>query len=117
VLACDEQREFTRLGIDLDHGLAIINGIRQKRRKPVGGPLVFGGRGELRKMDRIAMHVYVDGGMIEMIVNNRTAVSLPVKPSSSRCGIVALTGLRSKAGGHVRAKVNVWKLKGSGEIV
>jgi len=116
VLQCDEN-EFTRVGVHFDHGLAFINGLRQMRDFPVGGPLVFGGRGELRKMDRITMHVYIDGGMIEMIVNNRTALSFPVVPSSSQCGIVSLAGLRSAAGTHVKARVDVWVLKGSWETI
>mmetsp|Transcript_1154 Transcript_1154/g.2196 ORF Transcript_1154/g.2196 Transcript_1154/m.2196 type:complete len:242 (-) Transcript_1154:365-1090(-) len=114
VLQCGED-EYTRVGIDLNLGLAVVDGRLQGRSYRAGGPLVFGDKSELSQMDKITVHAYVDGGMVEAIFNNRTAIASPATPSSGSCGGVTLYGLEptDESDNPIQAKVDVWALEGA----
>ena len=62
----------------------------------------------------VAMHIMVDHSIIEVIVNNVTAITASVAASSAAAGGLALFGVSlSEAGtaeGEVSASVDVWTL-------
>merc|ERR1711953_1297860 len=78
--------EGTRIGVDPVRGLVTVNGTTQGNADIRAGPLAPSNATE------VSIHAIVDHSIIEVIVNNRTALTVYVTPSSSESVGVSLYG-------------------------
>ena len=102
ILADDEAKEFTEIGVNWTSGLVYIDGTRQgdepgyppkgPDQKPVepkhlkrAGPL-------LGNHSRVSVHPIVDHSIVTAIFNNRTAITVFVHPTSESANRLVLQG-------------------------
>ena len=56
----------------------------------------------------LTLHCYVDGSFVQVLVNNRTALTAVVQPSQQTAGEVSILGWNQAAWGA--ANISLWKL-------
>lgn len=98
--------EGTRIGVDPLRGLVTVNGTTQGNHDVRAGPLMPFNATE------VTIHAIIDHSIIEVIVNNRTALTVYVTPSSTSSVGLALYGA-GKDGtnvGKVTGSVQAWEL-------
>ena len=104
VLGCPNQ--FTEFKFWPEFGLFVVDATQQGNKAPRAGPLPL--------TDIITMHAIVDRNIIEVIVNNRTALTVSTFPGAEECGGVSLFGVEENG---VRASMDVWQLEDANNIV
>jgi len=97
----------TRIGIDPASGLVVVDGTSQGNDDVRAGPLMQANCTE------VTIHAIIDHSIIEVIVNNRTALTVYVTPKSKRSVGVALYGAGNdgKNVNAVSGKLQVWELE------
>merc|ERR1712039_87280 len=96
----------TRIGVDPIRGLVTVNGTTQGNNDVRAGPLMPG------NATHVTIHAIVDHSIIEVIVNNQTALTVYVTPSSNTSVGVELYGLSEKVTGDVQ----VWELAAANNL-
>jgi len=102
----------TRIGIDPASGLVVVDGTSQGNDDVRAGPLMQANCTE------VVIHAIIDHSIIEVIVNNRTALTVYVTPKSKRSVGVALYGAGND-GMNVNAvsgKLQVWELEAANNV-
>jgi len=104
--------EGTRIGVDPVHGLVTVNGTTQGNGDVRAGPLMPANATE------IIIHAIIDHSIIEVIVNNRTALTVYVTPSSNKSVGVELYGAGNdgKNVGKVSGNLQVWELDAANNL-
>jgi hypothetical protein len=107
VFGC-EDGTHTKIGVLPENGLVTVDGIQQKAGNPKGGPLLPMGTKQVR------IHAVLDNGIIEVIFNNRTAITAAVTPGSqASCGKAWLYGADGK---DVVGRLEAYTLKPANHI-
>eukprot|EP00472_Partenskyella_glossopodia_P002350 CAMPEP_0197532572 /NCGR_PEP_ID=MMETSP1318-20131121/40238_1 /TAXON_ID=552666 /ORGANISM="Partenskyella glossopodia, Strain RCC365" /LENGTH=591 /DNA_ID=CAMNT_0043089181 /DNA_START=17 /DNA_END=1792 /DNA_ORIENTATION=- len=107
VFGC-EDGTHTKIGVLPENGLVTVDGIQQKAGNPKGGPLLPMGTKQVR------IHAVLDNGIIEVIFNNRTAITAAVTPGSqASCGKAWLYGADGK---DVVGRLEAYTLKPANQI-
>lgn len=101
VLGCASHEEATYISVHPRTGLIVVDGRSQKFSPQRAGPL------EPPQAEVIEMDIILDTQVIEVIVNQRTAITVFVVPSSTACGEAWLYGVDGR---KVTATVDTWKL-------
>jgi len=104
--------EGTRIGVDPVRGLVTVNGTTQGNADVRAGPLMPS------NATVVSMHIIVDHSIIEVIVNNRTALTVYVTPSSSESTGVAIYGTEAEGVnvGKVTGNLTVWELSSANNL-
>lgn len=99
--------EGTRIGVDPAKGLVMVDGTTQGNKDIRAGPLLPG------DATLVSIHAIIDHSIIEVIVNNRTALTVYVTPSSDQSVGVALYGTEDNGVnlGKVSGDLHVWELE------
>jgi len=101
VLGCPNSFERTTIGVNPQAKLFTVDATRQANSFVQAGPLVP------EDTDSIHIHAYIDHSIMEVILNNRTAITSGAKPRAASCGQVWLYGVD---GVRIVAEMNVWQL-------
>ena len=110
VLRSSDAEETTVL-VDPARGLVCINGTLQGNPEPRCAPYRSG-----QVATETAFHLIVDHSILELIVNNVSAITASVAPRSAHAGGVALYGIQSESeragevAGVVAKTVDIWTL-------
>merc|ERR1711957_373501 len=102
----------TRIGIDPASGLVVVDGTSQGNDDVRAGPLMQANCTE------VVIHAIIDHSIIEVIVNNRTALTVYVTPKSKRSVGVALYGAGNDGANAnaVSGKLQVWELEAANNV-
>merc|ERR1711957_84590 len=102
----------TRIGIDPASGLVVVDGTTQGNADIRAGPLMQANCTE------VVIHAIIDHSIIEVIVNNRTALTVYVTPKSKRSVGVALYGAGNDGANAnaVSGKLQVWELEAANNV-
>lgn len=92
----------TTISLSADQALVVVNGTQQGNRDPRAGPLPAAGESGWN------MHVYVDHSIIEVIVNNDTALVVYVNPADTTGNAFVF--------GDSGARLDAWPLKPANQI-
>ena len=106
-----DARGRTAVTLEQDLGLVVLNATSQGNAAVRGGPLpppMACGDGD---SEGWCIHVYADHAIVEVIVNNATALVAYAAPSSAAAGEVALVGMPVDAS---EASLKVWALRDAG---
>ena len=93
------ENESTRIIVYHNHQVVCINGTKQGAQNSRCGPLPL-------PYNEITMHVYLDGTIIELIVNNVTAITASVNPINEEDGII----LKKNDNCNMKAEAIIWTL-------
>mmetsp|Transcript_21660 Transcript_21660/g.30295 ORF Transcript_21660/g.30295 Transcript_21660/m.30295 type:complete len:266 (-) Transcript_21660:348-1145(-) len=94
VLGCEDEGTGVDLSISPSLGLALVNATDYGKDVARAGPLVFNYDPEEELPTSFTIHAVVDASIIEVIVNNQTAIAMSVTNlSSEACTKVSLFGL------------------------
>ena len=109
VLACaDGSGEETRIGVDVKRQLLCIDGRKQGNPQRRCAPYTA----SRDAPDVVSVHAIVDRSVLEVIVNNISAITASVVASSVRCGGVRTYGV----GEDVAARVEAWTLASANKL-
>lgn len=103
--------EETTVLVNPDRGLVCINGTLQGNPEPRCAPFRSG-----VVANETVFHLIVDHSIITLIVNNVSAITASVAPSSAQAGGVALHGVQSESArtsevaGVIASSVDIWTL-------
>lgn len=95
----------TTITLDVAKGLVVVDATSQRNNAVRGGPLP-----PVNARGGYELHVYVDHAIVELIVNNATALVVYAAPSSAAAGDVALFGLPAADGVMGAAELQAWPL-------
>merc|ERR1712194_74272 len=104
--------ESTRIGVDPIRGLVTVNGTTQGNADVRAGPLMPSNATE------VTVHAFIDHSIIEVIVNNQTALTVYVTPSSNASVGVRLygTGKDGQNVGKVTGEFQMWDLDAANNL-
>ena len=105
VLATPDGSERTSIGVDLNRRMVFVDGTQQGSDVLRAGPLLGSGTD-------IYMHVYVDHSIVTVLVNNQTALTVLVSPSSTTA--VLASEYTDDVDGDYSLELDGWSLSSAG---